>query len=348
MTSSTKKYSLRSGQDILNIPDKFDETLLQDVKDLSTETALAKRSTNNSTGKSSTKDKSSTKSAKSTSSNSVSEGTRGKNKQTSGIVTRSSTSSNKGSSKGSGKGFSTASSKGSSKVREEWYDETIFDNKRIKHEVKVKKESPSEDSIFCLKCNETFDSIEDLNAHLKNKCYTKYSYKCLDMKCTKTFSQKSNMQQHYYTVHLGKPFKCQYCDSYFTYIKTHTKHEKAQYKDKLSKSVTFKYSCADCTYKTNDKTEYTSHVDERSQNTILLASTQAVYKAPHSTVRGQSVVIIRAEAVATVVVGVSEHSGLHRERLQRRRSVRNLHHGATGKGTTQKLDTRKKTAGKVQ
>ena len=78
------------------------------------------------------------------------------------------------------------------------------------------------------------------------------------------FSQKSNMQQHYYTVHLGKQFKCQYCDSYFTYIKTRTKHEKAQHKDKLSKSVTFKYSCADCTYKTDDKTEYTSHVDSIS------------------------------------------------------------------------------------
>ena len=41
-------------------------------------------------------------------------------------------------------------------------------------------------------------------------------------------------------------------------------------------------------------------------------------------------------------------SGLHRERLQGRRSVRNLHHGTTGKRTTQKLDTRKKMAGKVQ
>ena len=112
-----------------------------------------------------------------------------------------------------------------------------------------------------MKCNETFDSIEDLNAHTKSKCYMKYSYKCLDKKCTKTFSQKSNMQQHYYTVHLGKQFKCQYCDSYFTYIKTRTKHEKAKHKDKLSKSVTFKYSCADCTYQSDDKTEYTAHVD---------------------------------------------------------------------------------------
>ena len=34
---------------------------------------------------------------------------------------------------------------------------------------------------------------------------------------------------------------------------------------------------------------------ERSQNTVLLASTQAVYKAPHSTVREHSVVRSQAE-----------------------------------------------------
>ena len=32
--------------------------------------------------------------------------------------------------------------------------------------------------------------------------------------------------------------------------------------------------------------QYIYHIYERSQNTILLASTQVVYKAPHSTVRG--------------------------------------------------------------
>ena len=59
-----------------------------------------------------------------------------------------------------------------------------------------------------------------------------------------------------------------------------------------------------------------------------------------------------------VIVNFSHHEHLHlprdhcsgfrRERLQGRRSVRNLHHGTTGKRATQKLDTRKKTAGKVQ
>ena len=42
------------------------------------------------------------------------------------------------------------------------------------------------------------------------------------------------------------------------------------------------------------------------------------------------------------------HSGLRRERLQQRRSVGNLHHGTTRKGTAQELDTRKKMTGKVQ
>ena len=51
---------------------------------------------------------------------------------------------------------------------------------------------------------------------------------------------------------------------------------------------------------------------ERSQNTVLLASTQAVYKAPHSTVRraerqkqpdSQAV----SQSSSSVVVGVSEH-----------------------------------------
>ena len=69
------------------------------------------------------------------------------------------------------------------------------------------------------------------------------------------------MQQHYYTVHLGKTFKCEYCDRYFTYIKTRTKHTKAMHKDKLTASVTFKYSCVECKYDTDDKTEFTTHMD---------------------------------------------------------------------------------------
>ena len=42
VTSSAKNYYLQSGQQIVNIPDEFDETLLQDVKGHPTETALTK------------------------------------------------------------------------------------------------------------------------------------------------------------------------------------------------------------------------------------------------------------------------------------------------------------------
>ena len=44
---------------------------------------------------------------------------------------------------------------------------------------------------------------------------------------------------------------------------------------------------------------------ERSQNTVLLASTQAVYKAPHSTVRESSETVShRTDVRAAVAVAV--------------------------------------------
>ena len=216
MTSSAKTYLLRSGQHIVNIPDEFDDQLLQEAKLNSAKPAQAK-SSSKSLGKSTPKSASKSSSVGDRKGSTV--------KPSRQIVTRS----NKNSSKTS--------------VQDQWYDETIFDSKRIKHEAKVKKEVPSDDAIYCIKCN---DSVDALNDHSKNKCYTRYSYNCLDKKCKKTFSQKSNMQQHYFTVHLGKPFKCEYCDRYFTYLKTHTKHTKALHKDKLTGSVTFKYSCVEC------------------------------------------------------------------------------------------------------
>ena len=236
MTNSSKTYSLRSGPQLLDIPNEFDDKLLQDVKAHSATQAQTKPSASSSTDKSTSRSaaKSSNKSAK-------------KDSQSGKLVTRSKKSTTK------------------SSVRDEWYDENLFDSKRVKHEVKVKKETPSEDSIFCVKCNETFDSVEQLNEHSKKKCYTKYMYHCIDKKCTKTFSQKSNMQQHYYAAHLNKPFKCEYCDRFFTYVKTRSKHYKSMHKDKLAKSVTFKYSCAQCKYDTDDKTEYTTHMDRHNQ-----------------------------------------------------------------------------------
>ena len=127
VTSSAKTYSLWSGQQILNIPDKFDDQLLQEAKLNSAKTAQAK-SSSKSSGKSTPKSASK--------SSSVGDRKGSKVKSSSHIVTRS----NKNSSK--------------KNVREEWYDETIFDSRRVKHEVKLKKEVPSDDSIYCIKCHD--------------------------------------------------------------------------------------------------------------------------------------------------------------------------------------------------
>ena len=102
MTSSAKTYSLHSGQQIINIPDKFDDQLLQEAKINSTKTAQAK-SSSKSSGKSTPKPTSN--------SSSVGDKKRSKVKASSQIVTR------------SNKSSSTKS------LREEWYDETIFDSK---------------------------------------------------------------------------------------------------------------------------------------------------------------------------------------------------------------------------
>ena len=160
VTSSAKTYSLQSGQHIVNIPDEFDEQLLQEAKVNSTKPAQAK-SSSKSLGKSTPKSTSK--------SSSVGDRKGSTDKPSRQMLTRS-----KNSSKTS--------------VRDQWYDETIFDSKRIKHEAKVKKEVPSDDAIYCIKCNEMFDSLDALNDHSKNKCYTRYSCNCLDKKCKKMFS----------------------------------------------------------------------------------------------------------------------------------------------------------------
>ena len=148
-------------------------------------------------------------------------------------------------------------------AREEWFDDTIFDTKRIKHPPKVKKEAPPEGSISCLKCNSVFDTVDKLTKHEKG-CYVKYSYECMDKKCTQTFSQKSLMNQHYWSMHMGKPFECSYCEKTFMSKKSRDRHEKSGHLSK-DPNVSFKYNCDKCEYKTDDKTEYTSHVDHHQE-----------------------------------------------------------------------------------
>ena len=71
-------------------------------------------------------------------------------------------------------------------VRSEWFDKKVFNMKRIKHASKIKKDTPPEDSIACLKCNSVFETSKELTKNEK-KCYKKYSYPCDDDKCEKTF-----------------------------------------------------------------------------------------------------------------------------------------------------------------
>ena len=144
-------------------------------------------------------------------------------------------------------------------TRSEWFDEKVFSTKRIKHTPKIKKEAPPEDSISCVKCNSVFDTSEELSSHEK-KCYVKYLYPCDDATCTKTFSQKLMMNQHYCLAHLGQPFPCRYCLKSFASKKSRDHHEKASHLNK-EEGVTFKYECKQCDYKTDDKTEFTSHMD---------------------------------------------------------------------------------------
>ena len=80
VTSSAKTYSLQSGQQIVNIPDEFDDQLLQEAKINSAKTAQAK-SSSKSSGKSTPKPASN--------SSSVGDKKRSKVKASSQIVTRS-------------------------------------------------------------------------------------------------------------------------------------------------------------------------------------------------------------------------------------------------------------------
>ena len=148
-------------------------------------------------------------------------------------------------------------------ARSEWFDETEFSTKRIKHTPKIKKEPPPEDSISCVKCNSVFDTSEELSSHEK-KCYVKYSYPWDDANCTKTFSQKSMMNQHYHSAHLGQPFPCRHCSKSFASKKSRDHHEKATHLN-TEEGVTFKYECRQCDYKTDNKTEFTSHMDHHQE-----------------------------------------------------------------------------------
>ena len=90
-----------------------------------------------------------------------------------------------------------------------------------------------------------------------------------DAYCTKTFSQKSMMNQHYRSADLGKPFQCEYYSKSFALKKSRDHYEKVTHLN-TKKGVTFKYECKKCNYKTDDKTEFTSHMDHHQKYLSVL------------------------------------------------------------------------------
>ena len=144
-------------------------------------------------------------------------------------------------------------------MRKTWFDPDRFDTSRIKHPKKVKKELPDDAEIFCVKCNEVFETSDDLVAHEKN-CFKGRRYACtFEGGCNCTFSQKSLMHQHLKAVHYGDPFKCEFCTQMFVYKKSLDSHLNQQHQQKEKDE--FKYRCSECDKAMDDLTELKVHMN---------------------------------------------------------------------------------------
>ena len=268
---TSKSYPLRTPKKIVKIPDEYDDELTSEIKKSSAKLPTTKPKTSRPQTSKSLTSKPSTNKTKpqSTSKKSVASAVTTETKQTLSsksrkskkVVTEQVVTRSKDSKK---KGKSESTSSGVKKVwkdsQKESLDEEIFSTKCVKHPPKSKKPPPPPNSISCLKCNEVFSEVSELTKH-ERTCYVKYWYSCIEKTCTRTFSQKSLTQQHYQAKHLGQPFVCKYnCSKTFESKKSRDCHEKAVH-EVNNKGVSFKYNCKDCDYKTDDKTEYTSHCD---------------------------------------------------------------------------------------
>ena len=181
----------------------------------------------------------------------------------------------------------------------EWYDPKVFSSERVKHPPrKAKGPKPKDpDGLFCSKCFKGFSDSTQLEHH-EQACFLGRCYPCPWPNCNHVNSQKSLMQQHYRSIHLGKLFTCRSCGKECTYKKTRDKHEKVSDRkvyeqpsddedmgdfsddgdsdgSRQSKAsskasskaakvkqepVTFKYNCDKCTFATDDKTAFSAHV----------------------------------------------------------------------------------------
>ena len=95
-------------------------------------------------------------------------------------------------------------------TRKEWYDPNVFSSQRVRHPPKRVKGPKPKDSegLFCSKCYKGFPQITELENHEHN-CFLGRCYPCPWPNCKHVNSQKSLMQQHYRSVHLGKAIHMQ-------------------------------------------------------------------------------------------------------------------------------------------
>ena len=144
-------------------------------------------------------------------------------------------------------------------MRKTWFHPDRFDTSRIKHPKKVIKELPDDTEIFCVKCNEVFETSDDLVVHEKN-CFKgrRYAY-TFEGGCNCTFSQKSLMHQHLKVVHFDDPFKCDFCTQTFMYKKSLDSHLNQQHQQKEKDK--FKYRCSECDKATDDLTQFKVHIN---------------------------------------------------------------------------------------
>ena len=92
----------------------------------------------------------------------------------------------------------------------------------------------------------------------EKKCYTGRQYPCNWQGCKHINSQKSLLHQHIKAIHYNDLFRCQVCNEPSIYKKLLQKHAKKVHDTGLQK---FKYNCPQCAKGTDDRTEFTVHMD---------------------------------------------------------------------------------------
>ena len=80
----------------------------------------------------------------------------------------------------------------------------------------------------CTFCDQTFETQEKLQKHIKYNHSKQSNLKCPRPHCEKTFSTPSGLQKHLKNIHIlinGQPmFRCSVCDSVFDTDEKHKKH----------------------------------------------------------------------------------------------------------------------------